>query len=46
MCGFIGLTFEDTQERTKWKVRDVHLCGGYDDFAEDDEEYEGWVVEY
>ena len=46
MHGLIGLTFEDTQERTKWKVRDVYLCGGDEDCAEDDKEYEVWVVEY
>ena len=46
MCGLIGLTFEDTQERTKWKVRDVFLRGGDDDCAKDDEEYAVWVVEY
>ena len=33
MRGLIGLTFEDTQERTKWKVRDVYLRGGDDDCA-------------
>ena len=46
MRGLIGLTFEDTQKRTKWKVRDVYLRSGDDDCAEDDEEYEGWMVEY
>ena len=29
-----------------WKVRDVYIRGGDDDCAKDDEEYEGWVVEY
>ena len=42
----IGLTFGDMQERTKWKVQDVYLHGGDDNCAKDDEEYEGWVVEY
>ena len=37
MRGIIGLTFEDTQERTKWKVRDVYLRGGDDNCAKDDE---------
>ena len=34
------------QEHTKRKVRDVYLCGGDDDCAKDDEDYEVWVVEY
>ena len=46
MRGLIGLTFEDTQEHTKWKVRDVYLRGGDNDCAKDDEEYKGWVVKY
>ena len=35
-----------SQDRTNWKVRDAYLRGGDDDCAKDDEEYEGWVVEY
>ena len=35
-----------SRSRTKWKVRDVYLRVGDDDCAEDDEEYEGWVVDY
>ena len=45
-CQKLKVQMYDTQERTKWKVRDVYLRGGDDDYAEDDEDYEGWVVEY